>query len=82
MLNHAVAKSMLFLSSGAIKYSTGTDRFDELGGLMDGSRLLAACFLIGALSLIGIPPLLGFWKAAGFPERNQYFACTPCWNLG
>jgi multicomponent Na+:H+ antiporter subunit D len=61
MLNHAVAKSMLFLSSGAIKYSTGTDRFDELGGLMDGSRLLAACFLIGALSLIGIPPLLGFF---------------------
>lgn len=61
VLNHAIAKSMLFLSSGAIKYSTGTDRFDELGGLMDGSKLLAGCFLVGALSLIGIPPLLGFF---------------------
>ncbi len=60
-LNHAVAKAMLFLSSGAIKFSTGTDRLNELGGLMDESRLLAASFLVGALSLIGIPPLLGFF---------------------
>lgn len=61
VLNHAISKGMLFLSSGAIKYSTGTDQFNELGGLMDGSKLLAASFLIGALSLIGVPPLLGFF---------------------
>jgi len=59
--NHAVAKGMLFLSSGAIKFSTGTDRLGELGGLMDCSKVLAASFLLGALSLIGIPPLLGFF---------------------
>lgn len=61
ILNHAVSKGMLFLSSGAIKYGTGTDKFEELGGLMDSSTILAASFLIGALSLIGIPPLLGFF---------------------
>ena len=61
VLNHALAKSMLFLSSGAIKYSTGTDSFEQLGGLMDGSKLLSATFMIGILSLIGIPPLLGFF---------------------
>jgi multicomponent Na+:H+ antiporter subunit D len=60
-LNHAVSKAMLFLASGSIKFATGTDRLEELGGLMDNSRVLAASFLTGALSLIGIPPLLGFF---------------------
>ncbi len=61
VLNHAIAKAMLFLSSGAIKFSTGTDRLNKLGGLMDHSRILALSFLAGALSLIGIPPLFGFF---------------------
>lgn len=60
-LNHALAKGLLFLLSGAIMDTFGTDHLDELGGLSKTSPLLGAGFLIGAFSLIGIPPLAGFF---------------------
>jgi multicomponent Na+:H+ antiporter subunit D len=60
-LNHAIAKGMLFLTSGAIFEATGTDRFADLGGLWEGTPTLAGAFAVGGLSLIGIPPLSGFF---------------------
>ncbi|WP_435143988.1 complex I subunit 5 family protein [Halobaculum sp. P14] len=59
--NHAVAKSLLFLVSGAIYTAVGTTEFDRLGGLARRAPLLAAAFLLGALSLVGLPPLVGFF---------------------
>lgn len=62
ILNHAVVKSMLFLISGTVYQTTGTTRFTELGGLAEKTPLVAAAFFIGALSLIGIPPVVGFFS--------------------
>jgi multicomponent Na+:H+ antiporter subunit D len=61
VLNHAVAKGMLFMAAGAVETAAKTQKLEEIGGLADNSRMLSAAFLIGALSLIGIPPLLGFF---------------------
>jgi len=60
-LNHALAKSALFLLSGAIEERTGTGQLDELGGLAGGAPVLAGSFFVGALGLVGIPPLVGFF---------------------
>ncbi|PSP88442.1 Na+/H+ antiporter subunit D [Halobacteriales archaeon QS_4_69_34] len=60
-LNHGLAKSILFLASGAIERSVGTVRFAGLGGLADRRPLLSVAALAGALALIGIPPLSGFF---------------------
>jgi multicomponent Na+:H+ antiporter subunit D len=60
-VNHALAKSMLFLVSGVLYRSTGSTRFTDLGGLAGERPVLAAAFFIGALSLIGMPPALGFF---------------------
>ncbi|QSG06017.1 complex I subunit 5 family protein [Halapricum desulfuricans] len=60
-LNHAVAKSLLFLVSGAVRATVGTTETDELGGLARGRPFLSGAFLIGGLSLVGIPPLMGFF---------------------
>jgi multicomponent Na+:H+ antiporter subunit D len=60
-LNHAVAKSALYLASGAIQSTTGTTDLRRLGGLAGSIPTLSAGVFVGGLGLIGIPPLSGFF---------------------
>ncbi|MFB6201167.1 MAG: complex I subunit 5 family protein [Halorhabdus sp.] len=60
-LNHAIAKSLLFLVSGAVAQSVGTIRFDALGGLAARRPFIASSFFLGGIALVGIPPLTGFF---------------------
>ena len=60
-VNHGLAKSLLFFAAGAIRDATGTTRFAGLGGLTEFTPVLSGLFLVGALSLVGIPPLTGFF---------------------
>lgn len=61
LLGHSIAKSMLFMVSGIIERMAGTTNLEKLGGLSESSFLLSSAFFIPAFSLIGIPPLLGFF---------------------
>jgi len=60
-LNHALAKGALFLVAGTIRDAAGTTKFPDLGGLAGRSPLFSAAFLVAGLSLVGIPPLTGFF---------------------
>jgi hydrogenase-4 component F len=62
LLNHALAKSLLFMCVGAVMYATGARRISELGGLRSEMPVTSACFFLGALALAGFPPLNGFWS--------------------
>ncbi|MDD5502001.1 MAG: proton-conducting transporter membrane subunit [Candidatus Thermoplasmatota archaeon] len=58
--NHAIFKSLLFLTSGSVVYSTGTRNIEEMGGLVHRMPFTAISFFIGALSISALPPLSGF----------------------
>ncbi|HZD14916.1 MAG TPA: proton-conducting transporter membrane subunit, partial [Pseudonocardiaceae bacterium] len=60
LLNHALFKSLLFLSAGAIVHSTGKTNLSDLGGLARRRPLLAAAFVLGIASIAGIPPFNGY----------------------
>jgi hydrogenase-4 component B len=60
VLNHALFKSLLFLTAGNVFYATHTVNMDKLGGLAKHMRLTSIAFLIGALAISGIPPFNGF----------------------
>ena len=62
LFNHALAKGLLFLNSGAVQQSTGTRNLDEMGGLAKRMPVTAATSLVGSLSIAGVPPLGGFWS--------------------
>jgi multicomponent Na+:H+ antiporter subunit D len=62
LLNHAVAKSLLFLTSGSVQQATGTRDLEEMGGLAKRMPITAATSLVGSLSIAGVPPLGGFWS--------------------
>jgi len=59
-LNHAVFKGLLFLCAGCLIYATGTKNLNEMGGLARRMPVTAATMVIGALSVVGVPPLNGF----------------------
>jgi len=59
-LNHAVFKGLLFLGAGAVAHATGTRDMNRLGGLVRRLPWTAACFLVGALAIGGLPPFNGF----------------------
>jgi multicomponent Na+:H+ antiporter subunit D len=62
LINHAIAKGLLFLNSGSVQMATGTRNLDEMGGLAKRMPFTAATNLVGSLSIAGVPPLAGFWS--------------------
>lgn len=60
-LHHIVVKANLFLVSGVVRRLTGSADLARTGGLYAQAPLVAALFLVPALSLAGFPPLSGFW---------------------
>jgi len=62
ILNHALMKSCLFLVAGGIKNATGLQTIARFRGLGRKMPLLMTGFAFAALSMVGIPPLGGFWS--------------------
>ncbi|SFG55365.1 multicomponent Na+:H+ antiporter subunit D [Halopelagius inordinatus] len=60
-LHHALAKGLLFLSAAAVQDATGTDDLRKLGGVAGRSPVLSGAVFVGLLSLVGLPPLTGFF---------------------
>jgi multicomponent Na+:H+ antiporter subunit D len=61
ILAHALAKGLLFLTSGAVVHATGTRDLDKLAGLGERMQTTAWSWRFGFSSLAGIPPLAGFF---------------------
>ncbi|OGC39214.1 hypothetical protein A2Y85_03390 [candidate division WOR-3 bacterium RBG_13_43_14] len=61
ILAHALAKGLLFLTSGSVVDATGTRDLNKLAGCGEKMPTTAWSYRIGALSLIGLPPFIGFW---------------------
>ena len=59
-LNHALFKSLLFMTSGSIVNATETRNIEEMGGLIKRMPTTALLFLIGAVSISALPPFNGF----------------------
>jgi NADH-quinone oxidoreductase subunit L len=62
LMSHAVFKALLFLSAGAVIHAAGTRDMRKMGGLGKQMPLVRAVFVIGALALMGLPILNGFWS--------------------
>ena len=60
LAGHAICKSILFLSAGAIISATGKEKVSELAGVGRKMPLTMAAFTMASLGLIGIPLLPGF----------------------
>ena len=62
MVNHAFFKALLFLGSGSVIHSTGTEDMREMGNLHHKMKITSITMLIGSLSIAGFPFFSGFWS--------------------
>jgi len=62
LLTHGVFKALLFLSAGAVIHAVGTNDIFAMGGLGRRMPQTLIVFLVGTLSLAGIPFFGGFFS--------------------
>lgn len=79
VLNHSFLKSLLFLISGILLYTTGTRNIKQMGGLAKKMPVVAVAFAIAGLSLGSVPPFNGFYSKyliyeAAFTSGQVWFA--------
>ena len=60
LLTHGVFKALLFLGAGAVIHGVGTNDITHMGGLARRMPQTMVVFVIGTLSLAGIPLFAGF----------------------
>ena len=75
ILNHAIIKAGLFLTSGLMLGRTGSVELADQGRLLDASPASAAAVLVSAMALAGLPPTNGFFSKfaviqAGIASRH------------
>jgi len=59
---HAMGKITLFMCAGSIYVATHKTNISQLNGLGRAMPITFGAFLIGALSIIGLPPFAGSWS--------------------
>ena len=59
-VTHAIGKGILFMMAGIIIVKVGTRSIKKLGGLAGKMPITAVCAVIGALTIMGVPPTSGF----------------------
>jgi multicomponent Na+:H+ antiporter subunit D len=76
LFNHAVTKAALFLALGAVFYRIGSLRISDFAGLGRTMPLTMAAFVVGGLSIIGVPGTAGFiskwYLALGALEKGYW----------
>ena len=87
VMSHAIFKASLFLAAGWVLHATESRFMDQMGGLAKGMKLTAAAMIIAGLSLMGIPPLSGFWTkdavlSATFEANGLGVFSYALWGLG
>jgi len=59
-VTHGLGKGILFMMAGILIVNVGTRKISQLGGLAGKMPITAVCAVIGALTIMGVPPTSGF----------------------
>jgi hydrogenase-4 component B len=76
VLNHSIFKSLLFIGAGAVLQKAKSRHIDQMGGLMKNMPVTGKTFMVGSISISGLPPFNGFISEfliyyAAFQGLNQ-----------
>ena len=62
LLNHAIIKSLLFMTGSILMYNSKDKTISSLHGIAKRLPFVSILFAIGAFALVGLPPFSGFWS--------------------
>ncbi|NMG22273.1 NAD(P)H-quinone oxidoreductase subunit F [Brasilonema bromeliae] len=79
LLTHAIAKALLFMSSGAVIFTTNTQDLTEMGGLWSRMPATTTAFVVGSAGMVTLLPLGSFWAMLGWADG---LALVSPWVVG
>jgi len=62
MFNHAIVKSLLFMTGSILMYNSKSKTISSLNGIAKKLPYVSILFAIGAFAIVGLPPFSGFWS--------------------
>jgi NAD(P)H-quinone oxidoreductase subunit 5 len=68
LLSHAIAKALLFMSSGSVIYTTQTQDLTEMGGLWSRMPATTTAFVVGSAGMVTLLPLGSFWAMIAWAD--------------
>lgn len=80
MIHDMIVKANLFLVSGISQRIAGSSKLESMGGVLNSYPKLAILFAIPLFSLVGIPPLSGFWPKISLFQAS--LSAEDYWTLG
>jgi hydrogenase-4 component F len=80
LVNHAVAKSAMFLLAGRVQHRYGTTELDRVSGLLRVMPATGTLFAAGTFAILGLPPFGLF--VSEFALLRAGFATGRPWLMG
>ena len=79
LLTHAIAKALLFMSSGSVILTTQSQDLTEMGGLWSRMPATTTAFIVGSAGMVTLLPLGGFWAMLAWADG---FVNISPWVIG
>ena len=62
LFNHAIIKSLLFMTGSILMYNSKDKTINSLNGIYKKLPFISILFALGAFAIVGLPPFSGFWS--------------------
>ncbi|NOQ92210.1 MAG: hypothetical protein GQ552_05770 [Flavobacteriaceae bacterium] len=62
LFNHAIIKSLLFMTGSILMYNSKDKTINSLNGISKKLPIISILFALGAFAIVGLPPFSGFWS--------------------
>ncbi|MBC1236024.1 NAD(P)H-quinone oxidoreductase subunit F [Nostoc sp. 2RC] len=79
LLTHAIAKALLFMSSGSVILTTQSQDLTEMGGLWSRMPATTTAYVVGSAGLVTLLPLGSFWAMLAWADG---FVTISPWVIG
>ncbi|MGV0103627.1 NAD(P)H-quinone oxidoreductase subunit F [Nostoc sp. DSM 114160] len=79
LLAHAIAKALLFMSSGSVILTTQSQDLTEMGGLWSRMPATTTAFVVGSAGMVTLLPLGSFWAMLSWADG---FVNISPWVIG
>jgi NAD(P)H-quinone oxidoreductase subunit 5 len=79
LLTHAIAKALLFMSSGSVIHTTHSQDLTEMGGLWSRMPATTTAFIVGSAGMVTLLPLGSFWAMLSWADG---FVNISPWVIG
>ncbi|WP_026730862.1 NAD(P)H-quinone oxidoreductase subunit F [Fischerella sp. PCC 9605] len=81
LFTHAIAKALLFMSTGSVIYTTSSQDLTEMGGLWSRMPATTTAFVVGSAGMVTLLPLGSFWAMLSWADGLALITPWVLWVL-